>query len=665
MHNEHPLRRGTLPALFVLGLVLASPAQAAEQFGDFVFYFGELHAHTGLSGDGGSEDLGNCEDGNCGNYADFFDTARFVSDLDFAAVTDHVNGGPSVDEEGWASNKQLVMDAHAQNEGFVAILGGEMDIELEVDGPIGHKNYLFFGHDPTFAHLELERVSTSGDADTCAEVWDQVRQLDADHGPLLLLPHHPAAVKPQKTHWNCHDEDLSPVVEIYSGHGNSRTSAEYDPYDPLIHTFCMTCAVDTALSPDAHGLRLGIIGGTDFHDSWAGAVCHVDQLKDHPYGGSLTGVFLPPGETLTRLAIYEALRDRHTYATTGPQWPALLTVRDGAGAVLAVTGDVLAPPPEGPITFHVSLPPDASPYINGVKIFDAAGESTSLDETSPGEFELTYDELEIPWHAYAIVNIDGASWYADQGVVCLDGGEHGAEKIWTSPIWIEEPDTNDDDGDGLSEADGDCDDDDPAVSPDATEVANGADDDCDGEVDEDTEAWDADGDGVSPADGDCDDTDPMVFPGAPFFCDGIEDTDCDGLADEDEVDRDGDGYDLCGTATGVPDCDDGDPTVHPGAPWICDGVWDNDCDFEFDDNERDVDGDWVTECAGDCDDRNPAVNPYAGEHRNGIDDDCDGEVDEGFSDVLWTCAAAPTTGPGPAGAALLALLFVARTRRRV
>ena len=52
----------------------------------------------------------------------------------------------------------------------------------------------------------------------------------------------------------------------------------------------------------------------------------------------------------------------------------------------------------------------------------------------------------------------------------------------------------DDDGDGLSEDEGDCDDSDPSVVPGADERENGVDDDCDGLIDEDFE--DADGDGV-------------------------------------------------------------------------------------------------------------------------------------------------------------------------
>jgi len=92
----------------------------------------------------------------------------------------------------------------------------------------------------------------------------------------------------------------------------------------------------------------------------------------------------------------------------------------------------------------------------------------------------------------------------------------------------------DDDRDGYTENEGDCDDGDELVFPGAVEVINQQDDDCDGEVDEAPDAVDADGDGWTDLDGDCDDGDPEVHPSRPDDCDE-RDNDCDGELNEDAV----------------------------------------------------------------------------------------------------------------------------------
>jgi hypothetical protein len=92
--------------------------------------------------------------------------------------------------------------------------------------------------------------------------------------------------------------------------------------------------------------------------------------------------------------------------------------------------------------------------------------------------------------------------------------------------------SGDRDGDGWFDV-LDCAPDDPAVSPGAAElaVANGVDDDCDGVVDEDTRGRDDDGDGLSEDQGDCDDDDPRRRPGMAEVAD-CRDQDCDGSVDE-------------------------------------------------------------------------------------------------------------------------------------
>ncbi len=233
----------------------------------------------------------------------------------------------------------------------------------------------------------------------------------------------------------------------------------------------------------------------------------------------------------------------------------------------------------------------------------------------------------------------------------------------------------------------DCDDDPAAggaaVNPGATETCDGVDDNCDGEVDEGvttTFYLDADADGYgddaltadacdapigyAATGGDCDDTDPSVHPYATESCSDPVDRNCDGSVGY--ADADGDGSAAC------LDCNDGNALVYPGAPEACDGL-DNNCDGTIDEGVlstfyADSDGDGYGDaavtseaCAAtagyvsdatDCDDTLASVNPGAVEVCDGLDDNCDGSVDEGVLSTFY--ADADRDGYGDASETVLA-----------
>jgi hypothetical protein len=238
----------------------------------------------------------------------------------------------------------------------------------------------------------------------------------------------------------------------------------------------------------------------------------------------------------------------------------------------------------------------------------------------------------------------------------------------------------------------DCDDAAFDVNPAAPERCDAVDNDCDREVDEsdaiDAVAWflDVDGDGFGGPDtvtacaqpagtsavpGDCDDAEPSVFPGAVDVPGDGLDQDCDGAdGTGDPCDADEDGF--VAVDCGGDDCDDSDPAVNPAASEVCGGV-DDDCDGLVDEDAvdalpwyLDADGDGFgdpgvvtlscdpvsgsVDNGDDCDDSVGASYPGAPEACDGLDNDCDGVVDDGAVDAVTWYADADGDGFGDPGA---------------
>ena len=176
-------------------------------------------------------------------------------------------------------------------------------------------------------------------------------------------------------------------------------------------------------------------------------------------------------------------------------------------------------------------------------------------------------------------------------------------------------------------------------------------------------ARDADGDGseaIACGGDDCDDADPLRYPSNPELCDAV-DQDCD-PATLGDLDADADGFVSAACCNGErcgPDCDDALAAVGPTGTETCDGV-DDDCDGNVDegvlrafypDIDRDNFGardgsptyactrtDGLTENTLDCDDSAATVNPTGTERCDGVDNNCNGVIDDPESSSLLCTA---------------------------
>ncbi|MES2642945.1 MAG: MopE-related protein [Myxococcota bacterium] len=216
-------------------------------------------------------------------------------------------------------------------------------------------------------------------------------------------------------------------------------------------------------------------------------------------------------------------------------------------------------------------------------------------------------------------------------------------------------------GAGTADNDLDCDDTNAAVNPDAAEVCDTAnlDEDCDGATDDDDTsvtgqvAYYADSDldgygddagsllscdapaGYVVAPGDCDDTSALFNPAADESdCADPNDYNCDGSTGF--VDADGDGFSAC------QECDDTSADVNPGAEELCNGIDDN-CDGDVDGGSTgtatwytDADGDGFGDLATAVDSCEAPIGAVA----NG--DDCDDTRAGVNPDALEICDAADT-----------------------
>ncbi len=376
-----------------------------------------------------------------------------------------------------------------------------------------------------------------------------------------------------------------------------RIRAGHPPIRRCVGIAAVALAAWLARQPFAQAHANGIVA-----DSCDG--CHGSGLSVPPdVAVTADPATLSPGSSVTFTLTIRSpgIQDGGAYVTTG----GVGTLQALAGEGLAVNAQGLthtAPKPasNGAVTFRFGWKAPATPGAVDVHVAVLAGNGNDAptgDSPGIGDFQWVF-------------GCTAVTFYAD-----LDRDGYGSSLFGTKLGCVGDPTPT-----GYATKDGDCDENDEMVHPGATEVCNMKDDNCDGQIDEN----------APPA---------MMWP-----------------------DGDGDGYYTyqtgtpklgCGNIPGYAsrggDCDDKDPTVHPGATEVC-NLKDDNCDGRIDEFVRPTCGvGWCARYSPTCNPADCVPGPPAKEICNSFDDDCDGELDNGACPAGMICSGSQcvtTSGTG-------------------
>ncbi len=277
--------------------VRSNPAEVTVEAESLQIYWGDLHSHSGFSYDGYGREA--------------FFAAREIAALDFYSLTDHASfflkGNSGLLPIEWEATKREVVRFNQPGK-FVTIPA----YEFSAMPPSGHHNVYFNAADEVVPQLPLLRDE---DYEQIQNVWQIKDNVLPPGAEMITAPHHTGIL------WNgieglgsmvsfgrgFGDTKLRPLIEIFSSHGLSEA---YAPEHPLSYK---------NLSPESG--KESSRGPHYAQDAWAakemlGVIASSDDHGSRP-GQHFNGLAAVYAKELTRSAIFEALKKRHTYATTG------------------------------------------------------------------------------------------------------------------------------------------------------------------------------------------------------------------------------------------------------------------------------------------------------------------------------------------------------------
>jgi hypothetical protein len=337
-------------------------------------FWGDLHDHT---------DLSVCARSYNPPGHDLFANVRDIEQLDFCALTDH---GYNFDQPQWQFNAEQTRYNHDPY-AFITFLGQEWTSSMPPkSGGYGHRNLIFL--DPHFS-----RFFDAYDGDISpADIWKELEKED-----FICIPHQLADWEHMEKFkgiggnppidWHYTHEKLQPVAEIFQ----VRESYEH-----------LGCPRQAKFSAPFQKYYL--------QDVWAKkTIIGVIAGPDHGGGFGKAGVW---AEKLTRKSIFNAIRARHTFGTSGAKIGLLF--RSGE----AIMGDKVIPD-GNPITFEVKA--HAMRKIKDLVIFR---NNKIVHRVKPKKKVLS-----LTWTDTKPLKEDFVWYYAR--VHCMDD-----ELAWSSPIWF-------------------------------------------------------------------------------------------------------------------------------------------------------------------------------------------------------------------------------------
>lgn len=243
---------------------------------DLQLFVGDLHAHDFLNEAEGYSD-------------EVYRWAIEDRALDFISVP--LQSHSYHDNERWTIVKS--MNERFLDEGrFVTFLAFEWQ-----HSHYGDKVIHYLSGDQPYLPVDDPRYSTP------VKLYEALRGSDA-----IIISHHPGYaldLHVPGTDWDAIETDVDRLAEIWSMHGSSEG---YDREDRPLKGQCFENSVMFALKK---GLRLGLVAGSDTHRARPGGA--VKEPRGH-YPGGLCAIW---AESLTRRSIFQALKQRRTYALTG------------------------------------------------------------------------------------------------------------------------------------------------------------------------------------------------------------------------------------------------------------------------------------------------------------------------------------------------------------